>query len=477
MISLRQGLTLTSLCVLSLIALIKAGAADAGTYYVSSSGTATWGQATDINTPTNVQTAFNNAVAGDIVYFRGGTYNVPAKNFGDTYHGYYEPAHSGSAGNPITFQAYPGETTVFNGTAGGTGDTPDYATIFGTNGASYIVFDGFFFQSDNGTKMARIIIWGSGTRPNHDTLINCTIYGGTSLTSSTDNREGLRVENSDYITVQNTRIYSYRNTAWNHNTSAVKLYHDTNFIFANNEIYNCTEGLYYKSAVDTAHTVYNYIHDNYECVFTDSWAAGYDMPNHSYHDNVIANCSYTAMNIYGEGGNLNNLSVYNNTIYMPTTSGDNRAIFIGNSYSYISSNSIAVYNNIILGSAEKLTFPGTGTITECEYNQYGNLGSFNVRTNYGSGSVTYTSLSNWHTSTAVSGSVHPEGATTLNGLASDPLFVNGSGNYSQLSDFNLQAGSPCKGSGKGGMNMGANVALVGTGMPPSKVPNPPTNVR
>ena len=163
---------------------------EAATYYVSNSGSAAWAQCTNINTPCAVQTAFNNAVAGDIVYFRGGTYNVPAKNFGSTYHCYYEPANSGTSGNPITFAAYSGETPIFNGTAGGSGDGSDYATIFGTFGRSYIVFDGFKLQADNGTKMARIHIGSddSNVISSYITIKNCSINGGSTQIATQDNR-------------------------------------------------------------------------------------------------------------------------------------------------------------------------------------------------------------------------------------------------------------------------------------------------
>jgi len=67
---------------------VSVGFAVAGTYYVSPTGSASWPACTNISTPCSVSSSFTNAVAGDIVYFRGGTYQVPAKNFGDTYTGY-----------------------------------------------------------------------------------------------------------------------------------------------------------------------------------------------------------------------------------------------------------------------------------------------------------------------------------------------------------------------------------------------------
>jgi|WetSurMetagenome_2_1015567.scaffolds.fasta_scaffold00113_31 hypothetical protein len=460
------------MCIFLMLCMANNALAENCTHYVSPSGTATWATASNISTPTSVQIAFNNAAAGNVVCFRGGTYNVPAKDFGDTYRGYYEPANSGTASQPITFQAYTGETPLFNGVAGGTGDVSDFATILGTNDKNYIVFDGFSLQADSGAKMARMIIHGNLSRSTYITVKNFIINGGTTVLTSTDNREGIRIEAADYITISKNKIYNFRQTTDWHNTSAIKMYHDTNITIENNEIYNCSAGIYYKSDVATAVTRYNYVHDCYLGIFTDAWSTGYNMDNHSYYHNVVANCSYIGIQLYAEdGGTLNNVSVYNNTIYNSSSAGDLYGIFIGANTSYAASNSMTVHSNIIQGTAYKLTF-AMGAIAECQNNQYGSLGSFNVRTNYGGGAVTFTSLANWHSSTNVSGGVHPEGASTLNGLASNPLFVNASGYMNKLSDFALQSSSPCVGTGKNGVNMGANISNVGTGAS-TKTPSAP----
>ena len=47
-----------------------------------------------------------------------------------------------------------------------------------------------------------------------------------------------------------------------------------------------------------------------------------------------------------------------------------------------------------------------------------------------------------------------------------------SGTMAQVSDFALQAGSPCKGAGRGGVDMGADVSRVGVrgNLPPVLAP-------
>lgn len=91
------------------------------TYYVSSTGndSNTAAQAQSIATPWKTpEKAYSVAVAGDTVYFRGGTYPRTTTILLD--------GRSGSAGNLIKLWAYPGELPVFDYSG-----TPITATIFG----------------------------------------------------------------------------------------------------------------------------------------------------------------------------------------------------------------------------------------------------------------------------------------------------------------------------------------------------------
>lgn len=85
----------------------------ASTYYVATTGNdsnpgtierpfATW------------QKGFNVAVAGDIVYIRGGTYYPRGVNGRNTYSGVFVSGKNGTSSNPINIWAYPGETPVLD---------------------------------------------------------------------------------------------------------------------------------------------------------------------------------------------------------------------------------------------------------------------------------------------------------------------------------------------------------------------------
>lgn len=474
--NMKGGKIFGMIMLLGAIILLGSNIVIAGTYYVSNNGSASWDSATNINTPCAVSTAFSNARAGDLVYFRGGTYNVPAKNFGNTYRGYYNPSNSGT-GNAdsqrIIFKAYTDEVPVFDGTAGGSADVPVYATIFGTDGADYITFDGFTFQADGGTKMARVVIGGQ-VRSDYVILKNCVINGGTDPVPSadTDNREGLRIENAYNLVVQGCTIYNCDHAENVHNTSAIKTYDSAYITISNCEIYNCAVGVYYKRQTNYTETSYNFIHDCYEAVLDNPGSSYFSMNDHTYHNNLIINCDEFGLHIStSQYFNSTNYYVYNNTIY-----NCKKNIVDSTSTEAASAINHRYYNNITVnGSVMEAGY--VGDLQECDYNQYG-ANSFRIYPNQTRGELYdgyVPSLAEWQASRRVTlGSSYPD----VNGYASDPKFVNTSRNMNRISDFALANDSPCKGAGKEGVDIGANIARIGVGSGnlDTQPPQPPVGV-
>lgn len=445
--------------------------AAAATYWVSPTGTATWTNCSS-SIPLNgagacpVQTAFDNAVAGDTVYFREGTYNVPAKNFSTTDHGYYEPANAGTPSNPITFAAYPGETPLFNGTAGGSGDVSDFATIMGTANSN-VTFDGFVLQSDDGTKMARFIVWGpdASVHISNVTVKNFTINGGATPIATQDNRETLRIDNADNVLVQKCKLYNARSTSGYQGISGIKSYNTHNITIENCEVSNTESGIYLKSSTDSWTIRNNWVHDNQLGIYMTPYVTSQarNATNHQVYNNVIANSTYSGIHVYGEtGSNSDNLAVYNNTIYGIVPSSI--CVFISESHGS------HFYNNILQGCAlNQLWYgynPADYSIAESDYNNFGSY-SFQVVARVYSPSAVYNSLAAWKTSGEMAGGANPD----INSIASNPLFTNGSGTFTQLRDFALMSNSPSKGTGKSGTDMGANITLVG--VQSSSTPPPP----
>lgn len=109
---------------------------NAATYYVDPvSGSDSSGRPGDISRPyRRLETVSSLLHAGDTVLLREGHYSEDV----------FAPARSGASGNPITVEAFPGETPVFSGDG-------DYGVVFNTGlGLSHFVIRGVHFQDTLG---------------------------------------------------------------------------------------------------------------------------------------------------------------------------------------------------------------------------------------------------------------------------------------------------------------------------------------
>lgn len=436
---MKKLLLIVGLCLLH-------GWAFGATHYASPTGSASWANSTNISTPCSAATAFANAVAGDTVLFRDGTYNVGADG-GDGYVGALNPANSGTQANPIVFKAYTGELPILYGTT----SHPQLCRVIGMGddpSISWITIDGFKITSNKGAS----VILGSSSTPSGQgyVLQNCEIANTYYPPSSyDDNFDLVRIGNaSTNVTIKNNKIHGGRRDDWGgsqDNFSGIKLYTGYTVEISNNEIYDCMSGISHKRFSQNILIFNNYA---YTCkAFIHLWINTPYTGNSSYTIyNNVANLTTTGGSTVistdsDTGPNqLVNTSVYNNTFRNTVQGG------IG----LFQTVDAVVYNNIVSRSTGSMfQTVRASTIQEADYNQWG-TGTFSIRLNIYDSEVAYNSLAAWQASGYGTGD-----------LASDPLFTNGSGNFSLLSDFALQAGSPCKGTGKAGADMGANVALVG----------------
>ena len=129
-----------------------------------------------------IQHAADTLTAGDTVYIRAGTY--PERVI---------PQHSGSAGQPITYAAYPGETVTLDGT--GITLPDDLAGLFEIAGRSYIQVSGLHVinagpHADN----AGILVSDSS----HITVENCATFSTAS--------SGIGVWGSQQVIIEGNRV-------------------------------------------------------------------------------------------------------------------------------------------------------------------------------------------------------------------------------------------------------------------------------
>lgn len=440
------------------------------THFASNTGTATYTAATNIGTPCSITTAFDEAVAGDIVGFRAGTYDVGEA--GGSYEGAIKPTNSGTAGNHIIFANYQDEVVILNGEFDGEVGGFDGSSPLGVNNVSYITLDGFKLTTDDGLYYARLML-GSQTGNNDDPqsygtgnvlIRNMDIGGGSTDITLNDNIEGIRFENARDITVQNCYIYDFVHTGANfyHGTNGVKSYNGNNIIIENCKFVNCSGGVYCKSWNRDWDIRNNFFVDCGHCI--ESSTNSNICVDIRIYNNIGYNYRYSGINASGKSAVIDGTQIYNNTMYSvfnfaigghgtPLALEDKDEGSVG----------IEIYNNLMVGRSTDF---GTHQIAlDATYDVH----DFNLYSAPGETAVMYTRLnaSRQDTYTTISALRAGDITGLDSGLHSqdsdfaEPIFTNGNGDFSEPSDFALTAQSPGYQVDSIGNDIGANVTTVG----------------
>lgn len=193
----RNGIVL--LIVITMLSFTSA--AFAGTYWVDDNGAATWAGCAS-GTPLSgtlacaLSTANTNAVAGDVINLREGTYTTSLA-----------PSNSGTSGNVITYQAYTGETPTITTTG---------SIAIELNGDDYIKVDGVsvinsrywiyikggsnYNEISNGTFHGKSVDIGDkaimirqigGPYNTHNWIHNSTMYDSGYVSAGCDDSSGI----------------------------------------------------------------------------------------------------------------------------------------------------------------------------------------------------------------------------------------------------------------------------------------------
>ncbi len=397
-------------------------------HYVSPTGTATWAESTDRNSPCDIfDTAMQNAQAGDTVIFLDGIYEHLGNP--DWEQSMIQPSNSGTEGNPIIFRS---ENPLGAELVVRAATTKAWKAI-GSYNRDWIVIDGFKVYGRN--RITEIVVGGSVMLYNADniTIKNCEIIGITHSASGT-NVEGIRINDSKNVAIENCKIHGFVDSSNHHNTSAYKLYDSSNVIVENCTIYDCTAALYDKQGGYNNTYRYNLIYNCNHGFYIQS--AGVNNGNHEIYQNIFVNNSSTAIrHPSGDSHASDNMQVYNNVVY-----GGYRGFARGDAGDW------SYWNNIVVTRGYSFTgFKEYGRPDYSDYQCFYDGQNFEVNL-YVAGEATYTSLADWKSSGKLIGGGNPD----LHSIYQNPLFVDPE-NY----DFRLQSGSPCKGTGKDGKDMGA----------------------
>jgi hypothetical protein len=331
--------------------------------------------------------------AGDTVLVKAGTYvaqegcswSTPAIN----------PSNSGTATQPIVFRAYPGHNVVVTNSVTDHGCPP-----LGTNRRDYIVIDGF--EVDVPASKGVVVFHSTGTVIQNNVIHGMRGPGG-------DNTDGIRVEDSNAITLRNNVIYDIRNGSNTLNAAAVKIYYSSGVVVEHNEVYGLVAGLRNKAGGSDNVFRYNWVHDcEMKGIDLDS-NNGRTARNLQAYGNIVAGCDI-GISIGGSDNSPGyDIIAYNNTLV-----GNNDGITVSRT-----THNAQVWNNIIYNSGHRNLNDANAGLSYCDYNLY-------FRSKRGCGS---------------------------HNVVADPQFAGMS--FKSPLDFKLGVSSPARGAGRDRRNIGA----------------------
>jgi len=400
----------------------------AATYYVDRSHAS----ASDLNngaevTPwKTIQKAANTLVAGDTVYVKAGVYQELYSGLPDQGITALKPQNSGTAGNYITYMAYPGDSVVI--------DQQFQGMIFLIENKNYIKISGFELR--NG--MGGIVTKGAAS---HIIIENNNIHNMDAVHGA--NNGGIYFTPCSYCQVRNNSIHDIfvngTNTQFidGANSSAIHSYNMEYITIENNEFYNVYNGVFHKSSSgrEGALIKANLFHDLTKAIFYDVQGSG-DEPhiNQRVTGNIIYNAKYgiaLAAHSYDTAGRVNDtFKVWNNSIIV-----SDAAIGVNNA------KNVEIYNNIILG--ESTNTYGVATQDGALFNYFDNNLYFGVKKwatdMYIAGvEIYYSDFSTWQAGSSFD----------ANSFDMNPNFVNAA-----TRDYHIPTGASVI--GRGGVYIGA----------------------
>ncbi|MGQ0665536.1 MAG: DUF1565 domain-containing protein [Nitrospiraceae bacterium] len=376
---------------------------------------------------------------GDVIAVHGGIYT--------------ESVHlirGGTVGNPITFEAYPGETPIMDGTTLG-----GPVAGFWVDEAPNVIIDGFTITnySAPGLTSGAVLLDSNASDTSATIVRNNTLMNFTTA----DNPAGVLIQRyRGTIEISNNVIHDNAGSAFAGNNTCVVIFMDvagpvTSAIWIhNNECYNEGVGFKYKHPPDPGSTATFLVEKN--------------IVRDIYHR--------AAMDV----DNVSGAIVRSNIIYNVTNAGaESAGIWIGAENPALTSNAEVYYNtvfNVLWGVHVRIGTTGTRIHDNIFYgvagrslgdevglflNQTMNPGQFDYNDYAGE---FINSVACW--GGYANACDNPANVDTLtqfrmrgfeaHGINEDPLFVAATGSPR---DFHLQAGSPARGRGTNGLDMGA----------------------
>jgi hypothetical protein len=245
---------------------------------------------------------------GDTLYFLGGEYHIRGStNPGDHANQLIGPTVSGTASQPITFAAYPGQAVLMFLDAGS-------QALFGTvtPTLNYVRFLGFTIEPTSTITSGSLLevakpfdISGTGCEVAYNEIIG-------QYAATPDNHEAIEVISANAAWIHHNYIHGF--TGLSGNSDGIKVYYTSNAIFEDNYVTGCTAGVVDKGW--TATPTYTYNHNTWR----RNWVVNNSL-NQFIGNNQTTNAQYYIYDNVFDGiqpMNLNSLQVgdqiYNNLL-------------------------------------------------------------------------------------------------------------------------------------------------------------------
>lgn len=377
----------------------------------ASIGRAAWGSASR-SSPNGSQAAR----AGDRVIVRAGTYATAGTDV--RYDPAYNPVNSGTAAQPITFEAEGVVTLTLSSSRG---------PVIGANDRDYIVWKGFSINEASARSRpdtGPVVLWSTVGSAIED----CTIDGNGDPGYG-DNHPGIRAEGSSQLRIRNNTIRNFRTSVVNGvNGAAVQFYTTGAVLVENNSLADSGSGVWIKAPMEQ--TDYYEIRNNL-IQNTGKGIAVHRSPNTAsapvrVYQNIIANSDQgVVIWMFDAATGPRHVRVVNNTIY-----GGRVGLFVNGEV--VSGAGHMFWNNIVANTGEYAVnwaapiAAMTSDRLDVEHNLYAGFGRFAIVWDRD-----YT-LSNWQSN------FNQDSATPVS-TSADPLFAGAS-----TGDFRLQPSSSAR---------------------------------
>ncbi len=370
--------------------------AQATIYYVAQDGSDS-NPGTETEPWASVDKAADTMKAGDTVYVKQGTYSG------------FQVSRSGTAGNYISYLAYPGAT-------------PKIGQIYFGEGASYNKFHGFeiTYPSGGGVQM--------NNNNDHNMISNCHIHHCNPSGSCGVDISG----GSDFNIIEDCIIHDVYYAA--HTSGST----NRGNVFRRNICYNISDdGFNFSPSTKDTQVIDNVIYD------VDWDGSGGADGIHLFEDgsaivrgNLVYHDRAARGGVFWINGGSNHIIENNTFVGLPGFTTDYGGII----WIEVNSN-VTLKNNIGYSSNGSIgVVTGINSSTNDDYNDWYNSVNKSMCVRYGG---EWKSVSEYQ----------KEDGRGLHSISLNPEFVNPVSGES--GDFHLKPGSPCEGTGENGADMGA----------------------